>query len=127
MKASPTVLLVLALAVPHPGCAKSVPEADSAHAIRVDRTAPPAGARLLRELKAVDGHGCGIFGTLGTYEGALAILRGQARALGANYVHITDMKEPAATRECVEKAYTLIGMAYVVTPKPAPAPNVASP
>lgn len=120
MKASSHVLLVLALWASVVGCAKSIPEAESAHAIRVERAAPPAGARMLRELKAVDGHGCGIFGTLGTYEGAVALLREQARAIGSDYVRITDVKEPAATHECVEKAYTLTGVAYVVRAAPAP-------
>jgi len=125
MKASSHLLSVLALIASLVGCASGIPEAATVDGIRVDRAAPPASARVLRELKAVDGHGCGIFGTLGTYEGAIALLREQARALGADYVHITNVKEPAATHECVEKAYTVTGTAYVVRAAPAAAPVLA--
>jgi len=125
MKASSSPLLIAVLATWLVGCAKSVPEAQSPEPIRVDRAAPPMGARKLRELKAVDGHGCGIFGTLGTYEGAVALLREQARALGADYVRITDVKEPAATHSCVEKEYTVLGVAYAVRVEPTPAAAAA--
>ena len=63
-------------------------------------------------MKAVDGNGCGLLGTLGTYDGAAALLSQRARALGADYVQVTSVKEPVATRECVEKTYTLSGVAY---------------
>ena len=117
-------LLCLVLA----GCAASTPEPQTPGAIRVDRAPPPARARKLRELKAVDGHGCGIFGTLGTYEGAVTKLRDQARALGADYVQVTDVKEPAATHECVEKAFTVSGVAYASTERAvAPAAPVVAP
>jgi hypothetical protein len=114
--------LCLALA----GCASSTPEPQTPEGIRVDRAPPPPGARKVRDLKAVDGHGCGIFGTLGTYEGAVDDLRAQARAVGADYVQVTDVKEPAATRECVEKAFTVTGVAYAVRTEPAPAPVAAA-
>jgi hypothetical protein len=103
------------------GCAGTVPPATAADPLRVDRAPPPPGAKALAGLRATDGHGCGLFGTLGTYEGASAKLRDQARALGADYVQITEVKEPHAERECVEKEYTLLGVAYRSTPVPAPA------
>lgn len=103
------------------GCAGSVPPATAADPLRVDRAPPPPGAKALAGLRATDGHGCGLFGTLGTYEGASAKLRDQARTLGADYVQITEVKEPHAERECVEKEYTLLGVAYRSTPAPAPA------
>lgn len=127
MKASSSVVLVLLLSAWLAGCAGNVPAAQVEGAIPVDRAPPPAGARVLRELKAVDGHGCGIFGTLGTYEGAVALLREQARALGADYVRVTDVKEPAATHECVEKAFTVIGVAYALRPTPVPPPVASAP
>ncbi|HEX5100882.1 MAG TPA: hypothetical protein VFV94_15330 [Polyangiaceae bacterium] len=108
-------------------CSTSTPEPQAPETIRVDKGPPPTGARKLRELKAVDGHGCGIFGTLGTYAGAVAKLREQARALGADYVTVTDVKEPAATRECVEKAFTVTGVAYVVGTETGRLPAAAMP
>ena len=106
-------------------CATSTPEPQAPDGVHVELSPPPTGAHKLRELKAVDGHGCGIFGTLGTYAGAVAKLREQARALGANYVYVTDVKEPAATRECVEKAFAVTGVAYVVGTETVLAPVAA--
>jgi hypothetical protein len=80
--------------------------------IRVDKSPPAAGAQALGTLQAVDGKGCGLFGTLGTYEGAVAKLREQAQKVGADYVQLTSVTEPRAERQCVEKEYKLTGVAF---------------
>jgi hypothetical protein len=68
---------------------------------------------------------------LGTYEGASSKLRDQARALGADYVQVTDVQEPHAEHECVNKEYTLLGVAYrspgAPKPAPSPAPSASTP
>lgn len=93
-------------------CAGSVPQAASADAIRIDKAPPAPGSQPLRGLRATDGHGCGLFTHVGTYEGASANLREQAKALGADYVQITAVKEPYADHGCVHKEFTLVGVAY---------------
>jgi hypothetical protein len=112
-------------------CAGHAPPANSADSVRVDKGPPGPGAQPIRALRAVDGHGCGLFGTLGTYEGASANLRDQARAIGADYVQVTEVKEPHASRECVEKEYTLLGIAYRTTAPafvaPAPLASASAP
>jgi hypothetical protein len=82
----------------------------------------------VRGLRATDGEGCGLFTHVGTYEGASAKLREQAKALGADYVQITDVKEPYADHGCVHKEFTLAGVAYrsPLAPKPGAAPAVPS-
>src|SRR3954463_14943925 len=128
---SPSLVASL-LALNLAGCAGSVPPAASADAIRIDKAPPAPGSQPLRGLRATDGQGCGLFTHVGTYEGASANLREQAKALGADYVQITDVKEPYADHGCVHKEFTLLGVAYrsPAAPKPpivAPAVSSATP
>jgi hypothetical protein len=102
----------LASACAPPTVAKSVDP------IRVEKDAPPAGATLLQTLTAVDGQGCGISGTRGTYEGAIEKLRARAKAAGADYVQITSVKEPYAEHQCTRAVYTVVGSAYRVAAEP---------
>jgi len=95
-------------------CSGSMPPAQTVNGVRIDHAAPPPSARALGAVEAVDGHGCGLLGTLGTYDGAAALLSQRARALGADFVQVTSVKEPVATHECVEKTYALKGVAYRV-------------
>jgi hypothetical protein len=108
------------------GCAQSAPPALGPDPIRVERDAPPAGARALGQLKAVDGKGCGVFGTQGSYEGAVARLREQARTLGADYLQVTDVKVPPPNHECLEKEYTVTAVAYRVQAEASPASSAAA-
>ncbi len=112
---TPRATLSFVLAVLLTACSGSTPAAKTVDGVVIDRGPPPAGARSLGQVKAVDGNGCGLLGTLGTYDGAATLLSQRARALGADYVQITSVKEPVATRECVEKSYTLTGIAYRVS------------
>ena len=99
------------------GCAPAT-VAKSADPIRVEKEEPPAGATLLQTLTAVDGQGCGITGTRGSYEGAIRKLRAQAKAAGANYVQITSVKEPYAEHQCTRAVFTVVGSAYRVAAEP---------
>src|SRR5688500_5566529 len=92
--------------------------AKSVDPIRVEKEAPPAGATLLETLTAVDGKGCGISGTRGSYEGAIKKLRARAKAAGADYVQITSVKEPYAERQCTRAVYTVVGSAYRIAAAP---------
>ena len=96
------------------GCATATPAPATGPGatIRVDKSPPAPGAQPLGTLRAVDGKGCGLFGTLGTYDGALAKLREQAQKVGADYVQLTSVAEPRPNHQCVEKEYTLTGVAF---------------
>ncbi len=91
---------------------------ETVDALTITKDPPPAGATPIRSLKAVDGEGCGIFGTLGTAAGAQEKLRAQAKAAGADYVQITSVKEPYADRDCAHKEYTIVGTAFRVHAEP---------
>src|SRR3954467_8334260 len=128
----PSSLVITLLALNVGAGAGRVPPASSADTVRIDKAPAPAGSRAVRGLSATDGEGCGLFTHVGTYEGASAKLRGQAKALGADYVQITDVKEPYADHGCVHKEFTLVGVAYrsPAAPKPpivAPAVSSATP
>ncbi len=121
----PSPLVIALLALNLGACAGSVPPASSADAVRIDKAPAPPGSQPVRGLRATDGEGCGLFTHVGTYEGASAKLREQAKALGADYVQITDVKEPYADHGCVHKEFTLVGVAY--RSPLAPQPAVATP
>jgi hypothetical protein len=104
-----TVALVFGCATATPAPA---PATSPGAAIRVDKAPPAPGAQALGTLRAIDGKGCGLFGTRGTYEGALAKLREQAQKVGADYVQLTSVTEPLPNHQCVEKEYTLTGVAF---------------
>ena len=117
------LLVALVVAGILSGCA-GTPAPKAVESIHVDREAPPTGATQLQSLTAVDGEGCGMFGTPGTYEGALKKLRKSAKSLGADYVQITHVKEPYADHQCAHRVYTVTGTAYRVH---APAPATSTP
>jgi hypothetical protein len=102
-------------------------EAKSVDPIRVEKDPPPAGATLLQTLTAVDGQGCGVTGTRGSYKGAIKKLRARAKAAGADYVQITSVKEPYAEHQCTRSVYTVVGSAYRVAAAPQQPVVVDSP
>lgn len=112
------VLLVVTL-VCAAGCAFGIPLVPGADRVEVQRTAPPAGAKRVKELRAVHGSGCGFLGGLGNYEGALATLRNLAQEAGADYVQITGTQEPYSDGQCRHNEYVLQAVAYRTAPEKA--------
>jgi len=108
-------LRVLALALvllDGAGCTRAGAPPASPDELGISKEPPPAGATPVGTIRAVDGEGCGLLGTKGTYEGAEKVARNKARALGADYVRITSVHEPYADHECVHKEYVIEGIAY---------------
>jgi hypothetical protein len=105
-------------------CGGRVPPPASVDSLIVSENAPPSGAVRLGEIRASDGAGCGMLGKGGSHEAALRKLRLRARALGADFVHLTSVKEPYHDRQCAHRAFTFEGVAFRVSssqPEPAPA------
>lgn len=112
------VLLVVTL-VCAAGCAFGIPLVPGAERVDVQRTAPPTGAKRVKELRAVHGSGCGFLGGLGNYDGALATLRNLAQEAGADYVQITGTQEPYSDGQCRHNEYVLQAVAYRTGPDTA--------
>jgi hypothetical protein len=118
-----TVALIISLLA---SCSVSSPPPHHPGELRIDKASPPAGAQPLGQLRAVDGSGCGMFGTPGTYAGALAKLRARAEALGADYIELTLVKEPYVDHHCKHREYVLEGKAYRVHTRPPAAPTASA-
>jgi len=74
---------------------------------------PPDGAQQLGGITAKHGHGCGLYGSEGNFEGAHALLRNKAAALGADYVQIVRVLEPGRFEGiCNARDFVIDGVAY---------------
>jgi hypothetical protein len=85
-----------------------------AQRVRVENGDPPAGARLLGEIKATDGQGCGIGGDRGSLGNATGALKEAAARRGANFIKLTQVTKPYAGHDCYHQEFTLYGLAYAV-------------
>ena len=92
--------------------AKPIPLGSQALQIRTGKFDPGEGYIEVGPITATHGGGCGIYGSLGSYEGAYAILKNKAATLGADYVQIYKIIEPHSEIGCYNKAYTITGTAY---------------
>jgi hypothetical protein len=81
------------------------------HVVARKSDAPP-GAKEIGPIEATHGNGCGGFGALGNFEGALAMLRNRAAEMGANYVTIMTMTEPYGDGQCRHNEFAIRGIAY---------------
>jgi hypothetical protein len=108
-----------------PACATSASPAKSVDPIQIETRPPPAGAKLLGSFTVVDGEGCGILATRGSYARALLRLRSKARSVGADYVQLTEVEEPYYDHQCLHQEYRLTGTAYRLH-APAPPPRSAA-
>jgi len=80
--------------------------------VRVEHGEPPTGARLLGEVEASDGEGCGIGGDRGSLRNATSRLQEVAARKGATFVKLTQVTKPYSGRDCVHLEYKLRGLAY---------------
>ncbi len=118
LNALPAIAAICALAA----CAGQVPAPAAIDGLVVTKDEPPPDALQIANIEAQDGSGCGITGTGGSYEGALRKLRLKAESLGADFVQLTEVKEPYHDHQCAHREFALKGVAYRVGSPPAPAP-----
>jgi len=124
---TPSALAPIAVIFALSACAGQVPAPAAIDALVVSKEEPPEGAVKVADVQAQDGSGCGITGTGGSYEGALRKLRLRAKALGADFVQLTNVKEPYHDHQCAHREFTLTGVAYRVgSPEAAPGPAASA-
>jgi hypothetical protein len=124
---TPLALAPIAVILALSACAGQVPAPAAIDALVVTKDEPPADAVKVADVQAQDGSGCGITGTGGSYEGALRKLRLRAKALGADFVQLTTVKEPYHDHQCAHREFTLTGVAYRVgSPDAAPGPAASA-
>ena len=93
--------------------AASVTVEPGAARVIVRNEPPPAGSEQLGAITAKHGHGCGLYGSEGNFEGAYTMLQNKAAALGADYVHIVRVVQPGRMEGiCNARDYVIDGIAY---------------
>ncbi len=104
--ASVSVLMLSACTAGPSGLQQATLEVD------VQNVAPSGKYRNLGPITATHGHGCGLFGSRGDFEGAVIILREKAVARGANYVQIIKQQGEFIREPCLDRTYIIDGFAY---------------
>jgi hypothetical protein len=106
--------------------AQPVAVAPAAQDVEVGKADPPGGSRSLGPVEAVHGDGCGGFGTKGSYESALAVLRNKAQTMGGNYVQVMTMTEPHSENGCFDDRFVIRGVVFRLGAAPAAASVTAA-
>jgi len=114
-----TIAVALGLAACHDEPPLRPVSAWAAH-VRVAEGDPPVGARLIGEVEATDGQGCGIGGDRGSLRNATSALQEAAARKGASFVKLTAITKPYSGRDCVHQEFKLRGLAYALANTPAP-------
>ncbi len=82
----------------------------AARKLVVQQSPAPVGARLIGDVDAVSGKGCGASGEVGSEQAALDMLRVSAAGLDADYVELKGVQAGTAPSTCNE--YHARGVAY---------------
>ena len=95
--------------------------------IRIAKSDPPDNYEEVGPVTGSDGSGCGLFGCLGTYEGATYDIKNKAQKLFGEYVQIVTLTEPHLMGDCYDNEYRITGTAYKkVRDLPSPTPILDS-
>ena len=125
MKRSSVLLLTLFFLS---GCASSIaalkPGADR---IRVGKGDAPVGFLELGPISVISGAGCGVLGTMGSYESAYAKMRNAALGMGASYVRLDMTVGPHLEGDCYDNTFALRGVAFRDPSGPPTSSALASP
>ena len=104
---------ILAVALLFGACTASKPEIQGgSNAVRVAKADPGPAYEELGPVSGENGGGCGLYGAVGTYEGAVAALKNKALALGGDYVQIVDVQRPYKAGVCRVNTFTVSGTAF---------------
>jgi hypothetical protein len=94
------------------GGASVDPVLPQAEIVKVGKEPPPEGARALGPIDVAHGSGCGLLGDRGSYEGAVALARDRAAAVGGDYVELLTVSGPHFTPTCYDNRYVVHGIAF---------------
>jgi hypothetical protein len=123
---SSTAVLGVAPVVALAACRAPVPPlSPAAEGVEVGERDAPSGASNLGPVEATHGEGCGIHGTQGTYESAVAVLRNEAAARGGDYVHIVKAVEPHVEGGCYDNRFIVRGILFRTRAASLPIPAAA--
>jgi hypothetical protein len=84
--------------------------------VQIGSNVPSGNAKFLGPITARHGGGCGLYGAEGNFQGAMTILRNKAAEMEANFVQILRQQGEHMTGLCLDRGYTIDGMAYQVGP-----------
>lgn len=82
-------------------------EIEGAKQVRVLKVEPQAQCKEIHAVVAVDGGGCGSFGSPGTYQGAINDLKVRSFKLGGNVAIIDHIKERGMLGDCFDQSVTI--------------------
>lgn len=83
-----------------------------AQKVTIRKGDPSDDYKEIGPISVSNGSGCGGFGELGTYEGAMAEMKNKAAAMKADYVRLDLAKEPYLAPNCRVNEYILRGVAF---------------
>lgn len=119
------VIIVIAAAMVS-GCARqSIRLSPGANVVKVAKSDPTDNYTEIGPVSGLHGNGCGGFGRMGSYEGAVTDLKNRAYSMGADYVQIMTISEPHAAPGCFVNTYKISGTAYKqIRSMPSPLPII---
>jgi hypothetical protein len=98
------------------GCANPpINMSEGAKSVKVGKSDPTDNYSEIGPITATDGHGCGGFGILGTYDQAVIILKNDAFEKGGDYVQIMTLTAPHSEYGCFANPYTISGTLFKKT------------
>lgn len=108
------------------GCATpAVKLSDAGRMVKVGKSDPADNYTEIGPITATDGSGCGAFGSRGTYDRAVKVLKNKASLQGGDYVQIFTLTEPHFRPGCFDNVYTINGTLFKKTSdRPSPVPIV---
>jgi hypothetical protein len=95
------------------GCASTqVNLTNAGKKVKVGKSDPADNYSELGPVTAVNGSGCGAFGSRGTYDGAVATLKNKGANMGGDYIQIFTLTEPHFRPGCFDNEYKISGTLF---------------
>lgn len=101
---------------------------DRLKTIKIAKADPADNYTEIGPITASDGSGCGLFGSRGSYDGAIMAIKNAAYEQGGDYVQIVTLTEPHIRGGCMDNAYVISGTLFKKTSaSPSPISISATP
>ena len=116
------VFIIIMLSIVTTGCVRHASTSSleaGAEKIKVYRKSdPPSTCVEIRPFSATNGNGCGLLGSMGSFEGAYNTLRNTVIQMGGNAVLIENELPPHAAPGCYVNTYLINAVAYKCSTTP---------